>query len=690
MKVSMALVLLIPMVLMGQVALNVDFETGFPAGWQVYIMGDTSISYGDPAGWHIKRATYWYWPPDEIGDSAIWHGDVNITEDDNGDGETLCDDWLVSPQVTIPDGAIFTYWRDNAYMSWYHHHGVYISTGSGDPADGEFVLIFEDSSDVDWEPCTLDISPYYGQTVYIAWRYMGDYATEWGIDNIFLGVPITVDVAANEILGIPGMMVKDTTVVPKLVIENLFDIDTAGVCTMEIPGFDYHHEVEVDLPANAVDTVEFPPLEVDPIGSFTAIAYVTFGDPVPDNDTVRYDFYVLEEYGPDFEVENGGFIASVEPGAPEPGWEYGEVGPYSGPNTYPEPHSGTRYWGTRLYEDYANNAMWYLDRLFITATKDTPVVAFWHWYYMEGYDWGAFDGGNVKLSTDGGATWELIYPIGGYPYDDIDALGEPGYSGISGGGDTSIWVPAVFELPMIDSGETFGIRLTFGSDASVGYPGWYIDDIMTTGVVGEIPFDLSVMEFAGIPDGASLSRGVAQHIGVVIRNPTIGGPIDLRVHVRITRATDGAIVWSEFKDVFGFTPGVDTIWLGDWVPFDPGTYTLNVAVNAVADPVLYNNTMTINVTVGAKLGEQEVTRFFLHGPTPNPAAGTSVIEFGLPKATRVEFRLVDIAGRTVREVNETMASGVHTITLDNIATGVYFYHFSAGSEARYGKLVIVQ
>jgi len=52
--------------------------------------------------------------------------------------------------------------------------------------------------------------------------------------------------------------------------------------------------------------------------------------------------------------------------------------------------------------------------------------------------------------------------------------------------------------------------------------------------------------------------------------------------------------------------------------------------------------------------------------------------------------LVDVAGRTVREVNETMAPGVHTITLDNLATGVYFYHFSAGNEVRYGKLVIVQ
>ena len=162
MRASVALIVLVPVVLMGQVVLNVDFETGFPAGWQVYIMGDTSISYGDPVGWHIKKADYWYWPPDEIGDSAIWHGDVNVTEDDNGDGYILCDDWLVSPQVTIPDGAILTYWHDNAYMSWYYHHGVYISTGSGDPADGDFVLLFEDSSDVYWEPCTLDISPYYG------------------------------------------------------------------------------------------------------------------------------------------------------------------------------------------------------------------------------------------------------------------------------------------------------------------------------------------------------------------------------------------------------------------------------------------------------------------------------------------------------------------------------------------------
>jgi len=67
-----------------------------------------------------------------------------------------------------------------------------------------------------------------------------------------------------------------------------------------------------------------------------------------------------------------------------------------------------------------------------------------------------------------------------------------------------------------------------------------------------------------------------------------------------------------------------------------------------------------------------------------------VIEFGLPTATRVEFRLVDVAGRTVREVNETMASGVHTITLDNLATGVYFYRFSAGTYVSGGKLVVVR
>jgi len=47
----------------------------------------------------------------------------------------------------------------------------------------------------------------------------------------------------------------------------------------------------------------------------------------------------------------------------------------------------------------------------IDVPSDEAQLIFYHWYDIENY----FDGGNVKISLDEGASWELITPEGGYP-----------------------------------------------------------------------------------------------------------------------------------------------------------------------------------------------------------------------------------------------------------------------------------
>ncbi|MCK4549210.1 MAG: T9SS type A sorting domain-containing protein, partial [Candidatus Krumholzibacteria bacterium] len=101
----------------------------------------------------------------------------------------------------------------------------------------------------------------------------------------------------------------------------------------------------------------------------------------------------------------------------------------------------------------------------------------WQWYYIETN----YDGGNVKISTDEGATWSILQP-------DI------GYTGTARSGNAAIpgeecftgyyhdeWEKVTVDMtPYI--GQTVLIWFHFGSDSSVNRAGWYVDDVRIEGV----------------------------------------------------------------------------------------------------------------------------------------------------------------------------------------------------------------
>jgi hypothetical protein len=110
------------------------------------------------------------------------------------------------------------------------------------------------------------------------------------------------------------------------------------------------------------------------------------------------------------------------------------------------------------------------------------MLSFWHWYGTEE----SYDGGNVKISTDGGTNWSLITPAGGYDFSLSTEYENPigGEMAFTGSGMT--WGQETFDLSMYD-GESIMIRFDFGSDNSVVIgDGWYIDDVtlefLTTGI----------------------------------------------------------------------------------------------------------------------------------------------------------------------------------------------------------------
>lgn len=139
------------------------------------------------------------------------------------------------------------------------------------------------------------------------------------------------------------------------------------------------------------------------------------------------------------------------------------------------------------------------------ATLDTPPIVigstggratFYHQMATEA----GFDGGNVKLSTDGGQTWTVVepeqpYSLGSFPNGNVALSGESGWAGMHA------WRREVIDLSPW-AGETVELRWHLGSDKSVQGEGWWIDDFSLSGEAHpEIQVDLQPSTLVGVRPG---------------------------------------------------------------------------------------------------------------------------------------------------------------------------------------------
>jgi len=86
-------------------------------------------------------------------------------------------------------------------------------------------------------------------------------------------------------------------------------------------------------------------------------------------------------------------------------------------------------------------------------------------------------------------------------------------------------------------------------------------------------------------------------------------------------------------------------------------------------------------------------KFELGQNYPNPFNPTTTIEFSLPARSSVRLALVDMLGRTVREITTgDYTAGTHKVTLDasGLASGVYFYKLQANNFVDVKKLVVMK
>ncbi|HPQ35844.1 MAG TPA: choice-of-anchor J domain-containing protein, partial [Tenuifilaceae bacterium] len=131
-----------------------DFEGGIPAGWN---------NTGAGALWD-------------------WTEGVAIHWDDSG----AQDDWLITPQISLPEGTnTLNFWNYGYYPTFYVKNSILVSAGSPNPVDGDFVEIWSPATiTAGWVNEDIDLTAYSGQDVYIAFRYEGNWSHYWGVDDV--------------------------------------------------------------------------------------------------------------------------------------------------------------------------------------------------------------------------------------------------------------------------------------------------------------------------------------------------------------------------------------------------------------------------------------------------------------------------------------------------------------------------
>ncbi|MDB9755281.1 choice-of-anchor J domain-containing protein [Winogradskyella sp.] len=184
----------------GQTTLNEGFETWPATGWEIFLEGDST------RGW---RQDF-----ENISHTGSHSADSNIANNQ-------MDNWLVSPAINVVNANYeLKYWEISSAndIEFYDRSSVHVSTGSSNPADGNYVEVYEANTlnTVNWEERTIDLSAYDGQTIYVAFRHEGTYH-KWFVDDVTVGPPNFVDAA---LLGFSSPVgISETPVISPVIVE---------------------------------------------------------------------------------------------------------------------------------------------------------------------------------------------------------------------------------------------------------------------------------------------------------------------------------------------------------------------------------------------------------------------------------------------------------------------------------------
>ncbi|PKP48120.1 MAG: hypothetical protein CVT92_16400 [Bacteroidetes bacterium HGW-Bacteroidetes-1] len=186
---------------------NFEGEVFPPANWSVYDV--------DGLGFNWNASEFYNHTTDGL--KSAYHGFIS----------GLQDGWLVTPQMSLPaeETTVIALWNFTVDPFYYGKNSILISTGSGDPADNDFVELWTPVEVSDsWSQVVLSLASYAGQDVYIGFRYEGDYAHGWAIDDVYVGSDFNTD----PVIAVSPMVVNANVPINGSVLKNLI-ISNTGV-----------------------------------------------------------------------------------------------------------------------------------------------------------------------------------------------------------------------------------------------------------------------------------------------------------------------------------------------------------------------------------------------------------------------------------------------------------------------------
>ena len=126
-------------------------------------------------------------------DAQVWRHSTNVF---HGGAKSLfhlynasahADTWLVSPAVLLPEqnSSLLSFWFRANFYGDYTYTGLWISTGSPDPQDEDYVEVFEFNDIVgsQWLYYDLDLDEYKGQEIHVALVYQGQGGHDFYLDD---------------------------------------------------------------------------------------------------------------------------------------------------------------------------------------------------------------------------------------------------------------------------------------------------------------------------------------------------------------------------------------------------------------------------------------------------------------------------------------------------------------------------
>jgi PKD repeat protein len=158
------------------------------AGFNSIMAADFEETTFPPTGWTINNVD---------GAGSTWAGSTSFNHTNGGlrsaaheySNVALQDGYLISPQITtLPAGASLSFWSYNEWPTYYGgtyqgKNSVLISTTGTAPAN--FTEIWTPATvSAAWVQTILDLSAYAGQNIYIAFRYQGNDAHSWFLDDV--------------------------------------------------------------------------------------------------------------------------------------------------------------------------------------------------------------------------------------------------------------------------------------------------------------------------------------------------------------------------------------------------------------------------------------------------------------------------------------------------------------------------